>query len=184
MRAYTAANAQTRPHFLSNLQERKRLLFMFLCIALLLVCLTACGGGGHSGPACKDILTACSEVAAEGTFDTVVSYGEDLYTDSFPTMYGLDYDLIDDGAIIYTASGGTADEISIFHLKDQKDVSLARQKLAERQESRRNTFAGYVPEEVQKVDDARIIVQGSYVALLISDDNDAMETAIRTAISG
>lgn len=49
---------------------------------------------------------------------------------------------------------------------------------------RRNQFNGYKPEEVYKLDNARVVVQGNYAALIVSDDADTIEAALRGAISG
>ena len=137
----------------------------------------------NSGASCRDILDACRKIAPEGSFDTLVCYGEDIYEESFDNLYGIQYDDISDGAILYTESGGLADEISIVRMKDNEDVSIAKQKLLDRIESRRQTFAGYKPEEVRKLDSASVIVQGNYAALIISDSNDDFETEIRRVIS-
>lgn len=157
--------------------------FVLLLMLILLGTLATGCGGGSDDVACIDIVKGCSEIAKEGTFDTWVGYGEELYDDSVESMYGIQPDMIDDGAICYTGAGGVADEISVLHLKDQNDLSIVKTKLGERVEMRRNTFEGYEPKEVEKIDDSRIIVQGNFVILLITDDNDAMETEIRRIIS-
>ncbi|MDD5927727.1 MAG: DUF4358 domain-containing protein [Firmicutes bacterium] len=113
----------------------------------------------------------------------MVSYGEELYEESFDNLYGIQYGDISDGAILYTEEGGLADEISIVRMNDNNDISIARQKMTDRIESRRKTFAGYKPEEVQKLDEASVIVQGNYVVLIISNSNDDFEAEIRRVIS-
>ena len=69
------------------------------------------------------------------------------------------------------------------YMTENGDVQVAKQKLQERIEERRNTFAGYKPEEVYKLDNASVIVQGNYAALIISDDNEGFEAEIRRIIS-
>lgn len=140
-------------------------------------------GGEEKGPACIDIVRACSAAADKGTFDTWTGYGETLYEDSFSTMYGIQYDMLKDGAILYTQEGGKADEISIMRLKNMEDLSLVKEKLSDRIAERKHLFEGYKPEEVSKLDSAYVIAQDNYVALLIGDQNQKLETQIRTAIS-
>lgn len=160
-------------------------------LILAVMMLTAAGllagcGSDSSGDQvkCLDIVKACSEAASEGTLDEWYSYGEELYDESFDNLYGVQFDMIDDGALLQTASGGVADEVSVLHLKKSSDVSIAKQKLEDRIAERRNEFNGYKPEEVYKLDNARVIVQGNYAALIISDDADNVEAALRSAISG
>lgn len=163
---------------------RKRLSAL-LCVTLLtgVFCgLSACKAS-EQGPACVEIAKACSAVAEEGTFDIWASYGEDLYKDSFSNMYGVGYDMLEDGAILYTEEGGKADEISIMKLKKTEDVSLAKDKLEERIAERKHLFEGYKPEEVSKLEGAYVFAQGNYAVLLISKSNQKFETEIRTMIS-
>ena len=165
-------------------QTKKRItvFFMLTLVAALALALSSCGEKGKEA-ACRDILNACKDIAPEGSFDTLVSYGEDLYDDSFDNLYGIQFKDVSDGAILYTESGGLADEISIVCMKENGDVQVAKQKLQDRIEERRGAFAGYKPEEVYKLDNASVIVQGNYAALIISDDNEGFEAEIRKVIS-
>ena len=143
----------------------------------------ACGDSGTENVKCLDIVKACKDAASEGTLDEWYSYGEDLYDDSFDNLYGVQFDMIDDGAVLQTSSGGVADEVSVMHMKKSEDVSIAKSKLEDRITERRQEFSGYKPEEVYKLDNARVVVQGNYVALIVSDDADQVEAALRNAIS-
>ncbi len=160
----------------------RKFLVLTVIIVMTLSLLAGCGGGSNSGPSCKDILETVKNGTEDG-FDTMYTMGDDEYKDNFEFLYGITWDMIDDGGIIYTESGGLADEISIVHLKDQGDISLAKEKFSDRLSDRKNTFSGYKPEEVYKLDSARIIVQGNYVALVIAEDSGAMETIIRDAVT-
>ena len=95
-------------------RERKKkmitTLLMTAMLAATLVIMTGCGSE-DSGASCREILDGCKKIAPEGSFDTLVSYGEDLYEDSFDNLYGIQFKDISDGAILYTESGGLADEI-------------------------------------------------------------------------
>ena len=159
----------------------KRLIVFFIMFAMLFCLFTGCGSG-KTGASCADILNSVKENAESG-FDTVYTYADEKYQDNFNFMYGIMWDMIDDGGILYTDGGGLADEVSIFHLKEQSDISIAKEKLNDRIAERRNQFAGYKPEEVYKLDNAVIMVQGNYVALIIAEDPAMIEASIRGAIS-
>lgn len=160
----------------------KKRVFVLLCVVFLVGTLSGCSNQ-DVGASCNEIVKACSDVAEEGSFDIWVSYGEDLYEESFSGMYGVQYDMLQDGAILYTEEGGKADEISIMRLKKADDVSIAKSKLEDRITQRRKVFEGYKPEEVSKLDQAYVMVQGNYVALIISEDSQKFETEIRKMIS-
>lgn len=153
-----------------------------LVLIFALCIMTGCGGD-KSGVSCLDIVKACKAATAEGTLDEYYSYGEELYDDSFGELYGVQFDMIDDGAVLQTAAGGTADEVSVLHLKKNEDVSIAKNKLSDRLSERLEMFAGYKPEEVCKLENARIMIQGNYAALIVSDEAEAIEAEIRRVIS-
>lgn len=157
------------------------LVLLAVIVGISMFC--ACGDSGIENVKCLDIVKACKDAASEGTLDEWYSYGEDLYDDSFDNLYGVQFDMIDDGAVLQTSSGGVADEVSVMHMKKSEDVSIAKSKLEDRITERRQEFSGYKPEEVYKLDNARVVVQGNYVALIVSDDADQVEAALRNAIS-
>ncbi len=157
------------------------LVLLAVIVGISMFC--ACGDSGTENVKCLDIVKACKDAASEGTLDEWYSYGEDLYDDSFDNLYGVQFDMIDDGAVLQTSSGGVADEVSVMHMKKSEDVSIAKSKLEDRITERRQEFSGYKPEEVYKLDNARVVVQGNYVALIVSDDADQVEAALRNAIS-
>ena len=160
----------------------KKIFTVLLIAAVTLGLLAGCGGSKNSGPSCTDILSKVRD-SQESGFDTMYTYSDEEYKDNFDFMYGITWDMIDDGGILYTEQGGLADEISIVHLKDQSDISIAKEKFGNRIEDRKNTFQGYKPEEVYKLDNAKVIVQGNYVCLIIAEDSDLMETTIRDAVT-
>ena len=160
----------------------KKNIAIILAMILAVAMLTGCGGSKDSVK-CVDIVKACKEIAAKGTFDEWYSYGEEVYDDNFDNLYGVQYDMIDDGALLQTSAGGVADEISVLHIKKNEDVSIAKTKLQDRITERINEFSGYKPEEVYKLDNAKVMVQGNYVCLIVAEDPDSMETEIRRVIS-
>lgn len=160
----------------------KRISTLFTAVLLMFCVLVGCGGD-TANVKCVDIVKACRDVSAEGTLDEWYSYGEEIYDDSFDSLYAVKFDMIDDGAVLQTASGGKADEVSVLHLKENADVSVAKNKLTDRISERKKQFEGYKPEEVYKLENAKVIVQGNYVALIACDDADAVEAEIRRVIS-
>ncbi len=160
----------------------KRKLILILALIFVISVFVGCGGS-KDNVKCVDIVKACKDAAAEGTLDEWYSYGEELYDESFDNLYGVQFDMIDDGAVLQTSTGGVADEVSVLHLKKSEDVSIAKTKLQDRITERTQEFSGYKPEEVYKLDNAKIAVQGNYVALIVSDDADQIEAAFRNVIS-
>ena len=140
-----------------------------------------CGASESNDPSCSDILNDVMSNSEE--FDTLYKAGDDTLENNYDSMYAVKRDLVDDCAIIYLEKGGTANELSLLHLKDAGDVQLAKDKLQDRLDTRKNQFAGYKPEEVYKLENALIVSQGNFVALIVSQDPPMLEAALRQAIS-
>lgn len=123
----------------------------------------------------KDLLEKILEAAEEGYDRT--SFGEDLYIENFPNLYGtvLEPTIFSDGAIGY--QNGNAGEISIIYVYDKANASAVKQMFTRRLERRTLEFSGYMPQELPKLEDARIVQSGHFVALIISEHADEVEEA-------
>ena len=159
----------------------KRILSLFIIFALLSTLLTACGSQKNNDPSCADILNDVMENTEE--YDTIFVAGDDTLENNYDNMYAIKRDIVDDCWILYLEEGGLANELSLFHMKDSGDVQLAKDKLQDRLATRRNQFAGYKPEEVYKLDNAVVMAQGNFVALIVSEDPSMMESVLRQAIT-
>lgn len=153
-----------------------------MVFSLLMVVLVGCSGGSTDAK-CSDVMNNVIETMGATNLDTVVSYGEEVYTDNFERLYNFDIKEVNDGAIAYGSGGNSADEISMIHAKNDDGINDARGYLQARIQKRMNDFTGYFPEEVDKLERARVIVQGQYVVMIVSDDIDNMETTIRAELS-
>ena len=159
----------------------KRILSLFIIFALLSTLFTACGSQKNNDPSCADILNDVMENTEE--YDTIFVAGDDTLENNYDNMYAIKRDIVDDCGILYLEEGGLANELSLFHMKDSGDVQLAKDKLQDRLATRRNQFAGYKPEEVYKLDNAVVMAQGNFVALIVSEDPSMMESVLRQAIT-
>ena len=155
------------------------LIIQMLVIASLIA---ACGGETSSKVKCKDIVEEALETVTSTKIDSKVSYGEEAYEKNFQRLYNFTMKKVEDGTIAYASTGGYADEISIVRVKDDKDLKDAKGYLNAQIKKRKNDFQGYKPEEIKKIDNARIMVRDNYVALIICDEAAEVETAMRAAI--
>ena len=106
------------------------------------------------------------------------------FPNNFDRLYNFSIKKIDDGAIAYASTGGYADEISIVYVDSDKDKKTVQGYFQARIQTRIQNFTGYKPKEVQKLENAKVIIQGNYVVLIICDNVENIETAIRQAING
>ena len=119
-------------------------------------------------------------VAADPTLPemvTVTSDGEHAEGD-FTYLSDLDYKLVD--AYFYTcADGGTAEEIAVIKLKDAGKAAAMMDSLHQHMETRLGTFREYNPEQAPLAENAVIIHEGRYVALIVCEKNGLVQNAFR-----
>lgn len=144
-------------------------------------------GGQSDGQArayMEQLLTALAEGTGEAcVLDTVLSYGEDKYDRNIDYLYQIDQELVTDGCIAYAGTGMKADEISIIKPADGKSGRV-RRALNKRIERREDDFRAYVPEEADKISQARVFDAGDYIVLVISENPSEMEELIKDIVEG
>lgn len=152
------------------------------CILFAVSLLYSCGSSQQEAR-CSEAVSAVMEQFSESPIDTTVSHGEDVYADNFERLYNFSMKKIDSGTIAYAADGGKADEISIVRAVDNADVSEIKKYMEARLEKRLHDFENYKPEEVYKLENARVVVSKNYVFLVISDQAEEMITVIQGVLN-
>ena len=157
--------------------------------AMLIFC--GCGAEGKSsgdGTAADSVSEKAVDISAEELVSGISSEnldgrlhkGEDKYDKNAAKFYETDSGSIIDGAILYNENGGFADEVSAVKFADGTD---GQGLLKKRLDSRTATFRDYRPEEVGKLESAKIFSAGGFDILIISDDADDIEKQIREKLS-
>ena len=113
------------------------------------------------------------------TCDTLCCYGDEQFADNFDYLYGIPAEYVSDGFILYAASGGTADEVSLLQPADAGKGSYITNALQSRIAKRQQDFNGYNDKEVQKLDHAAVAPIGNRIALIVSDNPDAIAKTLR-----
>lgn len=77
---------------------------------------------------------------------------------------------------VYASGGSTAEEFAIFETSSESAAQAIAEKMNGRIESKKVSFESYKPEEMSKLNNAAILVEGNLAMLCISNDSDkAME---------
>lgn len=159
--------------------RKKRFLALAAAVLTVITVLAGCSGKNsgdvkqtpeETKPAvgCNEIIDRILEQVDDTHNDARTSYGEELYSDYFETLYNADIDDISDGAFAY-ASASYADEITVVRMKSDEDTEEFREKLESRIERRKQDFNGYKPEEVKKLESAQTAVSGNYVIMAVGE---------------
>lgn len=155
---------------------------IFTVTAVLLLAMTACTNQNNSVKCIKAVETALEKVES-ADMDTTVNFDEDAYGENFERLYNFSIDQVDDGVIAYASNGGCADEISVVHVADSKDVTGVKKYMEARLEKRLQDFQNYKPEEVGKIKNGKVVVQQQYVMMVISNKTDDMVSVMREVLS-
>lgn len=96
--------------------------------------------------------------------------------------YGLnsaDYE----GVLLYTSNFTmSAKEVLLIKLKDETQVEEVKAAIDERLETRRSSFEGYVPEQVQLLDQAVYSVRENYIFLAVTPEAETYRQAFARSL--
>lgn len=161
----------------------KKIIGMLLTLALLCAALTGCGAGSDGGTdEGIDVVDLLRQMQAASDLPAMLTVraGDENAERAFATISDLDYGVIDAYCLTYAAEG-TAHEIAVFRVKDSADMGALETSLKDHIAQRRETFRYYMPEEVPRCESGRVVVHGSYAALIICDDAAAVQAVFDKA---
>lgn len=152
-----------------------------LCLCLLLVaCIsTACGDEMYDISVSE--LKEKMDEAMPGLPEMTEIYSTDDDAEgNLGRLLELDYDLVKEYYYEY-AKEGTAEEMAVLRMKDTNAVIDAKNSFAARMEQRKNMYQTYSPDEVPKLEKARIVVKGNYIAFVVSNSPGGAADAFANA---
>lgn len=155
-----------------------------VCLLLAVWMLAACFGCANDADADKPNVSP--EVMGQAMLDIdttlpemVTRSSEDADAkDSFSFLSDLSYSKVESYFYAY-ADAGTAEEIAVVKLKNKSDAAAMMESLHDHVEARQGTFEEYDPEQVPLTEDAVIIRDGRYVALIVSGKNGLVQNEFR-----
>ena len=154
--------------FNKNSSFKKFLILSFL-FPVLILSFTGCGKASETGDAVDMSSLFDNMLAADNKLPemTVVSSETDGASSYFSSLCDFDYDEV--SCFYYAASSdGTASEIALIKLNDPLKASSLMKSLKSHISARRDAFVNYNASQVEYLDDAVLIHEKNYVALIIS----------------
>ena len=149
----------------------KKIFAIIICLSML--SLTACTQGDYSNAArCSDIADSVKLSLSDGQ--------EYENYDSSHIKYNFeDTSLQDDACIFYSVDSSDINEVGIFHGAKEDDIdeltAIIENYLRDMRENQRAFIESYAPNEIPKLEDARVYIFGNYIVytILPSDQRDA-----------
>ena len=93
-------------------------------------------------------------------------------------MIGVKKDLYKKAVCYVDASGASAHEIDCFEANDENAAKEIETALKTRIENQKTAFKDYVPAEMDKLNNPVLVVDGSYVFMCLSNNNDKAKEII------
>ncbi len=109
-----------------------------------------------------------SAVLAEIPINSAVEKGID---DLGYYFADLDTSTLTDASYYMCASGAYPDEIAVFKFNSSEMAEAGKSAVEARMQSQVKTYESYSPDEMYKLDNAVIEVNGSYIYYLVTSDN-------------
>lgn len=91
--------------------------------------------------------------------------------------YGFLPDSIEE-IISYQGSGASSEEVLILKVKDVNNVNNEKEIIETRLNEKKDAYASYMPEEVNKIENRILIEKGNYLILCICNDYDTVNNII------
>ena len=153
----------------------KKLTVLFIAVvSVFTFCLCSCAGGSNKNPAPKDVVAAVKESTQ---FEELLPLEEAPLSRRY---YGIDLEVIEEYQAEACPSGAYADEIAVFKVKDKENVEDMLDVVRERKQELYDTFVDYVPDEINKIENAVIGSNGKYVYFIVCSDRAAAKAAVES----
>lgn len=136
---------------------------VWLSLCVMIVVLSGCASEKKT----IDLKNLENELLAEVEFDDEMSLLDEK-------MANMLYD-IDNAkkSVVYIGSGATSEEIALFEFESLEDAKAGYEKAKERIEKQKEDYAKYIPEEVQRLENALISQNGNFVIVCVAKGDDA-----------
>ena len=132
-------------------------------------------GGCTSKEECQiDIEKLAQRLSSEISYEDHVT----LSTEEMAMLlYNLQADQIKDSHL-YLSAGATTEEIAIFECQDEAAAAEVKKAAEQRIEQQKESVKTYNPKELQRLEQALIYTEGSYVIVSISNEPETAKQII------
>lgn len=158
----------------------KKAVCLMLAAWMLAICFGCANGADADEPNIDPEVMGQAMLDADATLPEMAarSSKDDDAKDSFSFLSDLSYSKVEAYFYAYT-DAGTAEEVAVVKLKDKSDAAAMMESLNDHVEARQGTFAEYDPEQVPLTENAVVIREGRYVALIVSEKNGLVQNEFR-----
>lgn len=121
-----------------------------------------------------NIEDLATKIAESGAFEDEIAK---IDSEMIMSDYNITTDEVE-GFVSYQGSGATSEEIVILKVKDKSNLNDVKDKINSRIQERKQAFQSYLPEEVGKIDNNILRVEGNYIIFCVSNDSSKVNQVI------
>lgn len=159
---------------------KKTIIKFIAAVMLPAALLTGCGDGGSGGT----VSDVPPDEILKAVMDEVTVSSAATKDESELEVYYKDIDASKVESAALCLSVGHPDEIAIIKFKDDSDAKSAEAALQKRLEEQKRTYESYDPENMYKLEGAKIYSKGSYTIFLAVEDNDKAKSIVDEKLAG
>lgn len=149
----------------------KRVLIMAVAACCFLLVLAGCGKSNYIS--FDDVYTSLNKEVDFGDNMTEMS---DKALETFYFIY--DTDILEDYKIYMDETGATANEIALFRLAKESDMTTVETIVKNRINDLKVSYEDYNKDEYYKVENAVMKTKGKYIMMVISPDSKAAASVL------
>lgn len=154
----------------------KKTLAGLMALITIITALVSCGGGDDKNFAMDG--AAVAKALLDGIkFDDALA---EVPHAAATAVYGVDSGI---NVTAYMGSGATAEQIAVFEAADDEAAKALTSAMEAYIDRQIESYKGYVPSEVPRLEDAIIRGKGKYVILCVTGDTETAEKIISDAFA-
>ncbi len=161
----------------------KKKIICMLLVSMMVFTMVSCtkdkgntDGGSSSSSSSSQDNSSNVEVSAQGLADKLlkeIDFKDELDnidTEMALMQYNLTSEEVEE-VVMYLSTGASAEEIAVFKVKGD-NLRKVQSAVEKRISDKKTSFKDYNPDELEKLEDPTMYVNGNYVVLCISDEDD------------
>ena len=126
-----------------------------------------------------------SEIVSAVLAEIPITSGVEKNKNDLPDFYAdIDETQVESASFSICASGAYPDEIAVMKCTDSSAAASVKSVLEKRLASQIELFSTYTPDEMYKLDTAKVYTVGNYAILTALSDNDRAKEIIDGKLSG
>ena len=158
---------------------------MFIAAALAPIMLLAgCNSNDGAGTDAPAANVPPTEIVNAVLTEIPIASGIEKSKEDIPDFYSnIDLSQIESAAFVICASGAYPDEIAVMKCTDSSAAAAVKSALEKRLEDQTELYSTYTPDEMYKLENAKVYTTGNYAVFIAVSDNDKAKEIVDGKLS-